>query len=368
MSGEANGNPLIVDSDAHVVECDRTWDYLDASERQYRPVPLASPEENGASLQFWLVDGKVRGFRFPAFSEEELARRQQQVGRKFAEAKEARELGNVGLRLEHMDETGVDVQVLHNTMFIEQVTERPPVEVALCGSWNRWLADIWSQSDGRLRWSCMAPTLSMSDALDQIRFSKEHGACAVLLRPVEGNRLLVDPYFYPIYEEASRLDMPIAIHIANGSAWLNDLYSHPVRLGATFHRFRIPTVGGFADVLFSEVPELFPKLRWGFIEASAQWVPWILHEVRNRFRTMGREWPDNPMDHFGMFVTCENTDDLPYIVQETGEDGLVIGTDYGHTDTSSDLDAIKVFRKRTDLSEDVKRKILSDNARRLYAL
>ena len=30
-----------------------------------------------------------------------------------------------------------------------------------------------------------------------------------------------------------------------------------------------------------------------------------------------------------MFVTCENTDDLPYIVQETGEDGLVIGTDYG---------------------------------------
>ncbi|MCY4441702.1 MAG: hypothetical protein OXE53_16030, partial [Deltaproteobacteria bacterium] len=117
MSTEANGNPLIVDSDAHVVECDRTWDYLEPSERQFRPVPLASPEENGAALQFWLVDGKVRGFRFPAFSEEELQRRQQQVGRKFAEAKEARELGNVALRLEHMDDTGVDVQVLHNTMF-----------------------------------------------------------------------------------------------------------------------------------------------------------------------------------------------------------------------------------------------------------
>jgi predicted TIM-barrel fold metal-dependent hydrolase len=181
-------------------------------------VPLASPEEDGAALQFWLVDGKVRGFRFPAFSEEELERRQQQVGRKFAEAKEARELGNVGLRLEHMDATGVDVQVLHNTMFITQVTDRAPVEVALCGSWNRWLADIWSQSEGRLRWSCLAPTLSITDALDQIRFGKEHGACAVLMRPYEGNRLLVDPYFYPIYEEAVRLDMAIAIHIANFSA------------------------------------------------------------------------------------------------------------------------------------------------------
>ena len=278
---------MIVDADAHVVECDRTWDYLETPEKQYRPVQLASPEQDGVSLQFWLVDGKVRGLRLPAFSEEELERLQRQVGRRFAEPRESGELGNVGLRLEYMDANKVDVQVLHNTMFIEKVTERPPVEVALCGSWNRWLADIWSQSDGRLRWSCLAPTLSMSDALDQIRFSKEHGACAVLMRPVEGNRLLVDPYFYPIYEEASRLDMAIAVHIGNGSAWLNDLYRHPVRLGATFHRFRIPTVGGFADVLFSEVPELFPKLRWGFVEASAQWLPWILHEVRNRFQDHG---------------------------------------------------------------------------------
>ena len=94
----------------------------------------------------------------------------------------------------------------------------------------------------------------------------------------------------------------------------------------------------------------------------------MLREVHNRCRVLGREWPDNPMAEFGMFVTCENSDDLAYIVQESGEDGLVIGTDYGHTDVSSDVDAIRVFRERTDISEDVKRKILSDNARRLYGL
>ena len=148
MTEDVNGTPLIVDSDAHVVESDRTWDYLEPSEKQYRPVQLASPEQDGVSLQFWLVDGKVRGLRLPAFSEEELERLQRQVGRRFAEPKESNELGNVGLRLEYMDANKVDVQVLHNTMFIEKVTERPPVEVALCGSWNRWLADIWSQSDG----------------------------------------------------------------------------------------------------------------------------------------------------------------------------------------------------------------------------
>jgi predicted TIM-barrel fold metal-dependent hydrolase len=46
----------------------------------------------------------------------------------------------------------------------------------------------------------------------------------------------------------------------------------------------------------------------------------------------------------------------------------VIGTDYGHTDISSDVNAIRVFQAREDLSPEVKRKILSDNPRALYAL
>src|SRR6266540_5363168 len=320
--------------------------------------PFGNSRRSGRELQFWVIDGKVKGFRFPAFSAEELAKRQQQVGRKFADAQEARELGNVDLRLEHMDKTGIHVQVLHNTMFIESATSRAAVEVALCKSWNRWLADIWKQGEGRLRWSCMAPTLSMPDALDQIRWCKENGACAVLMRPVEGQRLLCDPYFYPIYEEASRLDLAIAVHIANGNKWLNDLYDHPVRAAGTLHRFRMPTVAAFNDILLSEIHQVFPKLRWGFIEASSQWLPWVLHEAKNRFKTLGREWPENVARAYGMFVTCENSDDLPYIVEQGGEDCLVIGTDYGHTDTSSDIDAIKIFRDRTDLTPQVKEKIL----------
>lgn len=365
---KTNTQSQVIDADAHVVESVHTWDYMDASERQYRPVPLEAPEEAGVKLQFWLIDGKVRGFRFPALSAAEMERRSRLAGRRFADAQESREMGNVDLRLEHMDQSGIDIQVLHNTIFIEQATDRPEVEVALCKSWNRWLADIWRQGKGRLRWSCMAPTLSMTDALDQIRFAKENGACAVLMRPVEGNRLLIDPYFYPIYEEASRLDMAIAVHIANGNPWLNDLCRHPVFTAAAFHRFRIPTVAAFSDVILSEVPQTFPKLRWGFIEASAQWLPWVLHEAKNRFKALGREWPENGARAYRMFVTCENSDDLAYIAEQGGEDCLVIGTDYGHTDTSSDVDAITVFKARTDLTPEVKRKILSDNARALYAL
>jgi predicted TIM-barrel fold metal-dependent hydrolase len=127
-------------------------------------------------------------------------------------------------------------------------------------------------------------------------------------------------------------------------------------------------VASFNDILLSEIHEQFPKLRFGFIEASAQWVPWVMHEAKNRFKTMGRKLPDNLLKEYGMFVTCENSDDLPYIVREAGEDSLVIGTDYGHTDISSDVDAIRIFRQRSDLTPAVKEKIMSDNSRALYAL
>ena len=57
-----------------------------------------------------------------------------------------------------------------------------------------------------------------------MRWAKEHGSVAVCLRPLEGERLITDPFFYPLLEEAERLDMSIAIHIANGNAENVKLY------------------------------------------------------------------------------------------------------------------------------------------------
>lgn len=363
-----DSKPLVIDADAHVVESERTWEFMDPGDKKYRPMPLKTENTGAGARQFWLIDGKVRGFRFPSFTREQLAARKEQTGRRFADDDDAREMGNVELRLEAMDAAGVDVEVLHNTMFIEPAADHTATEVALYRCWNRWLADIWQRGRGRLRWSCMAPTMSISDALDEIRVSHEHGACAVLMRPVEGNRLLADEYFYPIYQLASDLDIPIAVHIANGSAWLNELYNHPRRGAATLHRFRVPTVAAFNDIFLSEVPQVFPRLRWGFIEASAQWLPWVLHEAKHRWRDTGRPWPASIGRDSGMYVTCENSDDLPYIIGQADADCLVIGTDYGHTDVSSDVDAIKTFRARADLTDEQKRKILTDNPRALYGL
>jgi predicted TIM-barrel fold metal-dependent hydrolase len=255
-----------------------------------------------------------------------------------------------------MDELGLDVQVLHNTLWIEQVTNRPDAELALCRSYNRWLADLWAHGKGRLRWSCLPPTLSIPDAIEEVRWCKAHGSVGICLRPLEGDRHLTDPYFYPLYDEAQRLDLPITVHIANGNPLNADLVRH-----SRFWTFRVPTVSACQAYLVSEVPTLFPSLRIGFIEAGAQWVPWVLHESKRR--GLGRLPFDEMLREQRVWVTCENEDDLAYVVECAGEDNLVIGTDYGHTDPSSNIRALSTFVERTDVSDAVKKKIIDDNAR-----
>lgn len=355
-----------IDADAHVVETERTWDFLGESEQKYRPVLAPSPDPR---KQWWIIEDRVRGFRFPTLTEIEMAEASQRLGRDLRTPHGARELDDVELRLRHMDELGIDVQVLHNTIFIEQVTDRPEVEAALCWSWNRWLAEIHRQGRGRLFWSCVPSTLNMQEAVEQIRFGKENGAVAVLMRPVEGERLMFDPYFYPIYAEADRLNMAVAVHIANANPYLADLMRAPYDPGAGgLSRFRVWTVGACQGLIMSRLPHLFPNVRWAFVESSAQWMPWVHNECLARARQAETALPDDFWAASKVYVTCQNDDDIPYIARYCSDQSLVIGTDYGHSDPSSDIDAIAIFKQRTDIDPALKEKILNDNPKALYAL
>ena len=230
----------VIDADAHVVETERTWDFMDPADAQYKPILLFSQDD--PPKRYWQVDGKIRGLQPQSLSEMELAERSRKSGKNIVTPQAAREMDDVELRLKDMDRLGIDVQVLHNTLWIEHVTDRPDVERAMNRSWNRWLADIWKQGAGRLRWSCVPPWMSLDAAIEEIQFAKENGAVAVTMRPIEGNRTMIDPYFYPIYEEAARLDLAIIVHIANGNSGILDLLRSPYDPGTAFGLFRIPAV------------------------------------------------------------------------------------------------------------------------------
>src|SRR5882724_12471748 len=266
---------MVSDADAHVLESERTWDYLEPADRKYRPVPVTVPADlsiGRGRRDAWVIDGKIRGLRFPLLTEEELTALSAKLGRDMTTQQESREMGDVDLRIRHMDALGLDVQVLHNTVFIESVSDRPEVEVALCRAWNRWMAEVWRLGQGRLRWVCVPPFHSIPDAIDEVRFGKEHGAVGMQLPPFAGNRLMTEPYFYPLFEEAEGLDLPIASHIANTNPWMVDLframYPGNSAVGSAFPVFLVPAVITTQALLISPMSELFPRLRWGIIEPN----------------------------------------------------------------------------------------------------
>ena len=69
-----------------------------------------------------------------------------------------------------------------------------------------------------------------------------------------------------------------------------------------------------------------------------------------------------------MWVACENTDDLPYVLSHAGEDCLMIGTDYGHHDPSTELNAIHLLRNDKRIAPAAVNKILETNPRNFYGL
>ncbi len=333
----------VIDADAHVIETDETWSYMSADEAK-----CLSKAVSASGDDLWIIAGR-------AFV------RRRNVGLDTPVA--TQEMRDVKARLRHMDELGVDVQVLYPSQFLIPVTDRVEIEVPMYRSYNRWLAAACDQGEGRLRWAIMVPTLAMDEALEEARWGKEHGACAIFMRGIEAGRFVNDPYFFPLYEEASRLDLPICLHAAGSSFPM-----HEIAGGEAIHKFKAPVFCAFDSLIFTDTPARFPTLRFGFVETSAQWVPYVLHQIRRRYEKRGRPLSDTIMRDYRLYVACETHDDLPYVLKYAGEDNIVLGTDYGHADPTTELDALGRLRDGGTVSPEAVRKILDDNPRALYGL
>jgi predicted TIM-barrel fold metal-dependent hydrolase len=341
---------LRIDADAHVLETEKTWEYMEGSERKFRPQVVGSTD-GSSDDEYWLVDGTLR-------------LKSRNVGKNTPMA--SRELRDVNARLKHIDELGVDVQVIFPTIFIIPLTPRPEIEIALCRSYNRWMADIWRQAKDRLRWVAVLPLLSMEKIYDEAKFAQEYGAVGIFLRGSECDLLLSDPYFFPLYDAASRLNLPICIHSATGSPILFNYFKYET-IG--FSKFKLVLVGAFHNMIMDGIPERFPRLKVAFLEVSAQWLPYVLTDLAKRYHLQGRELNNRQLlQESRFYVGCETSDDLPYIIAQAGEDNLVVGTDYGHADSATELLALRGVLNDTRLSGSIANKIVSDNARALYGL
>lgn len=351
-----------IDADTHVDESDETWQFLEGDGQRFRPLTVTQVGEDPTGQtpkgynRYWMFDGFPRVRRH---------RDDKRTGTVVA----TRELEDVPARVKHMGELGIDVQIVFPTAMLDTVTLRPDAELALYKSYNRWMASKWKLSNNKLRWTAMAPMLTMHEVEKELEFCKANGACGVVKRGLEyANRSAADPYFYPMYAAAERLGLAICFHVGRGEMTRPALNRDGMGIATSL----LPVIDAFNALATRHVPQKFPKLKWGFIEANSAWLPFIISHMQAATARQG--WKGNfdirkdLLRANNFYVTCQTQDDIPYIVDLVGEDHLMIGTDYTHADGAAEIKAMDILKEKPELSTALKKKILDDNPKAFYGL
>jgi predicted TIM-barrel fold metal-dependent hydrolase len=137
----------------------------------------------------------------------------------------------------------------------------------------------------------------------------------------------------------------------------------------TFGHTRVMPLLAFRDLVANKIPEKFPQLRFGFIEAAAGWAPFLIHILH---RLLKEKWQHGTsadlFRDYRLYIACEAAEDIPYIAKHTDADHLLIGSDYPHGDPSREDQFVNVLNAREDLTPQLRQKIMYDNPRAFYGL
>jgi predicted TIM-barrel fold metal-dependent hydrolase len=263
-----------------------------------------------------------------------------------------------------MDQLDIDVQVLYPSLFLRPLTARAEVENAICRSYNQWLTDVCARGEGRLKWIAVVPVIDAASMVAEVGFAKANGACGIFMRGLIDDKRLSHSYFFPLYEAAENAGLPICVHASTGNFNWVQLFDGE----SGFMRFKAPVLSAFHALVHDGVPKTFPMLRFGFIEVRAQWVPYLAVEIARRLDRADNAAARNLIRDNHVYVACQTDDDLPYVLKYAGEDNIVIGSDYGHNDTSSEIEALRTIKTKGEVEPRIIDKILYDNAKAFYGL
>lgn len=358
----------VIDADAHVEESPAMFGFLEKEYHPRRPLPLGFDRDTvyGPHNAVWLIDGKVypklqgRGgviFRTPTLMDSARQKR---------ESIPAQELTDVAARLRDLDRVGIDKQVVYPSLFLAVTTDDLKLEAALLRAYNSFMADACSKSGGRIMFAALAPIRDVEESRRELKRARGLGAVSVMLHGMAWDKCLGDERLFPFYGEAEKLGIPVCVHLGWGCPAMTEIFD----ARTNFYSAILPVLMAFHNLMISEVPAVFPKLKLAFLETGSEWVPYLVRQVRTG-NLGGKSVTRDPSKYFRegrIFIGCEADEEISQVVNCIGEDALVAASDYPHADPSREEEMVKAFMEREDLPLRVKEKILSANPQRLYGL
>src|SRR5207302_9876156 len=122
-------------------------------------------------------------------------------------------------RMPDMDFMGIDLSVVFCSSFVgvPAIVEDAGLAAAIARAYNDWLAEYCGAYPDRLKGVALLPVQDAGLAVRELRRAvTELGLVGGLFPPQHRDLPLDNPHFFPIYEEAERLGVPICVHFVAG--------------------------------------------------------------------------------------------------------------------------------------------------------
>ncbi len=285
--------------------------------------------------------------------------------------------------IDALDKANLESTVLYPTAGLSfNMIQDPQWAIALARAYNNWFTDRYHKISKRLRGMALLPLQDVPAAVKELRRAvTELGMVGVCLpansAEIGVRRALGHPEFWPIYEEAERLNVPIATHGAPSMNLGINSFSHFAMTGALEHP--IAQMIQITSFVFEGVFDRFKKLRVGFLEAGTGWVPYMIDRLdryfgmaKNGYREYSEHMKTKPSEVFAsgrLYFSCEGGEpSLRNLVDRIGHKGLLFASDYPHeSNIEHAMRDVEEMLERDDISEEAKQGIFCDNVERFYA-
>ena len=277
------------------------------------------------------------------------------------------------LRLREMDEAGIDLQVLsHGAPSLQRMAA--DVAVPLAKQANDRLDEIVKGNPGRFAAFAQLPTADPKAAADELeRAVTRLGFKGAMLHGLTQQGEFLDlRKFWPIYERAAALDVPIYLHPAVPHKAVIDAYyrdyldKFPGLMTAAWG-FTVETATQGVRLVLSGVFDAHPGLKiiLGHLGESLPFSAWRIDMALARPGNSGSAFRDTFRNHF--WITTSGNFSTPALlccVMEMGADRILFSVDYPFVPNPPGVR----WMRDVPLGPEDRAKILAGNARRLLRL
>ena len=284
-----------------------------------------------------------------------------------------RRLDDLGeLRLKEMDEAGIDVQVISHGAPSTQRLD-PETAVRLARNANDRLAQAIAAHPDRFAGFAALPTPDPKAAADELeRTVTQLGFKGAMVHGLTNGVFFDDKRFWPIFERAQALDVPLYVHPAVPhpavvEAYYQDYLTDFPALRTAAWGFTVETATHGIRLVLSGVFDAYPdvKIILGHMGEGLPFLLWRITHALSRPGNRKVAFRDQFSQHF--YITTSGNFSTPALLcsmMELGVDRILFSVDWPFV---QNVPGTK-WMHDLQLSAEDKTKILSGNAKRLLKM